>query len=290
MLLSTNTDTILKKGFSESQMLEMLSDTGFTAADFSFFDPKFYDENSENSKKSYYENLRKTAEDKGIVFNQAHAPFHSSSHNQAETERRFNEIVRSMRNAAALGIKNIVVHPCQHLIFAENGNPEKLYEINMVFYNRLKSYCEEYGIKIAVENMWQMTKGGTINHSTCSKPSEFIKYVDSLDKRWFTACLDIGHAQLVREDPADFIRTLGKERLTALHVHDVSENEDSHTLPLYRNVDWTKVCGALGEIGYTGDFTYEAGNFLNPLPNEVIPSALKMMGDVGKYLISKIEY
>lgn len=289
MLLSTSTHHILTNGFTEQEMLDVVSDAGFTALDFSFFSPTYHDESSDKARLPYYHELKKRANDKGIVFNQAHAPFHSSSLDPEATERRFGEITVAMRNAAALGIKNIVVHPCQHLVYEEDGNPEKLFEINLAFYGRLQSYCEEYGIKVAVENMWQNTKGGLINHSTCSRPAEFIKYVDSLDRRYFTACLDLGHAQIVREDPAEFIKALGKDRLTALHVHDTSANEDSHTLPFYRTINWSKVCKALSDIGYTGDFTYEVDGFLKAIPKEIYPSALKMMADVGKYLIAAIE-
>ena len=49
----------------------------------------------------------------------------------------------------------------------------------MKFYKSLIPYCEEYGIKVAVENMWQYP--GMISHSTCSRPEEFIRYIDELD-------------------------------------------------------------------------------------------------------------
>ncbi|MBQ8758544.1 MAG: sugar phosphate isomerase/epimerase [Clostridia bacterium] len=258
MLLSMTNGSYLKRGCSEEKMLDIVKDAGFTAMDFSFHvSAEYYDEalGSEKSGVEYYKNFKKLADERGIVFNQAHAPFASSFVNEEDTKKRFTQITTSMRNAAALGVKIIVVHPCQHLPYCEDGNPERLYEINMDFYSRIKPYCEEYGIKVALENMWQHTKGNAINHSTCSKPDEFIKYIDSLDKTWFTCCLDIGHTVLVREDTADFIRKLGPDRLGCLHVHDVEANRDAHTLPFYGIVDWNKVCKALNEIGYRGELT-----------------------------------
>ena len=291
MLLSMTTGTYLNRGVSEEQMLEMMKNGGFDAMDFSFFSAEYYDEasGSEKAKPEYYKNLKKLADEKGIVFNQAHAPFGSSFENEEETKKRFNDITASMRNAALLGVKNIVVHPCQHLTYANDGVPEQLFEINMDFYNRLKPYCEEYGIKVALENMWQYTKGNAINHSTCSRPDEFIKYIDELDSKCFTCCLDIGHTVLVREDPACFIRKLGADRLGCLHVHDVDPNKDNHTMPYYGIVDWDKVCLALKEIGYKGDFTYEGGRFANVLPVELLGEATVMMGAIGRHLIAKIE-
>ena len=291
MLLSMTTGTYLNRGVSEEQMLDMMKNGGFDAMDFSFFSAEYYDEASESkkTKPEYYKNLKKLADEKGIVFNQAHAPFGSSFENEEETKKRFNDITASMRNAALLGVKNIVVHPCQHLVYEKDGVPEQLFEINMDFYNRLKPYCEEYGIKVALENMWQHTKGNAINHSTCSRPDEFIKYIDTLNSEWFTCCLDIGHTVLVREDSADFIRKLGADRLGCLHVHDVEPNSDKHTMPYYGIANWNKICLALKEIGYKGDFTYESGAFANVLPVELLGEATVMMGAIGRHLIAKIE-
>ena len=139
-----------------------------------------------------------------------------------------------------------MVHPKQHLTYSEEGNPEKLFEENIEFYNRLKPYCEEYGIQVALENMWQSKSypgGYRILHSTCSTPEEFNRYLDALDRKWFVGCLDIGHALLVHKEPQDFIRAMGKDRLKALHVHDVMAGNDTHTLPYYGGSgDWHKVC------------------------------------------------
>ena len=127
--------------------------------------------------------------------------------------------------------------------------------------------------KVALENMWQYkdclgTKA--IVHSTCSKPAEFVKYMDGLGNDCFVGCPDIGHALLLREDPAEFIRILGNEYLKALHVHDVNGFVDTHTLPYYGGMgDWNCISQALYVIGYGGEFTFEAGNFIKILPKEL---------------------
>lgn len=272
------------------EVIDIISKAGFDAVDFSFNVDRKYCSNeiSEQKHKEMFTNFRKIAEDKGLVFNQAHAPFPSSVSCNKRTEEIFGEITHAIKNASYLGVKNIVVHPVQHLTYAEEGVPEKLFEMNVDFYNRLKPYCEEYGVCVAVENMWQYVEK-KVSHSTCSKPDEFIKYVDALDKRFFVACLDIGHAALVCEEPGDFIRKLGKERLKALHVHDVDGINDSHTLPYLGIVNWDKVTKALKEIGYEGDFTYEASYYISKnLPNELVFSATKHMAEIGRYLINKI--
>ena len=192
-----------------------------------------------------------------------------------------------MKNASYLGVKHIVVHPCQHLDYHIEGNPEILFEYNMDFYKKLIPYAEEYDIKIAVENMWQMPRYNQIGHSTCSRPDEFIRYVDTLNNDSIVACLDIGHATLICEDADAFIRALGSKRLKCLHTHDVNINDDSHTLPFFGITNWDLVMKALADIGYEGELTYEADSFMEKLPNELYADASKYMERTGRYLINK---
>ncbi len=281
MKLSTTT-VPLQKHFGLKKAIDILADADYDAIDFSQTAKEIYDEKPD---KAYYTEIRKYAEDKGIFFNQSHAPFHSSSNDEEWNKKRFKEIATAIQRASYLGVKNIIVHPCQHLEYDAEGNPEKLFEYNMKFYSDLLPYCEEYGVNVALENMWQST-GRIINHSTCSRAEEFIKYLDELNNPFFVACLDIGHAALVREDVADFIRKLGKSKLKALHVHDVDGTDDLHTLPFYGSVNWSKIMSTLKEIDYTGDFTFEADGFMSKLPKELMADAEKFMCQTGRYLIS----
>jgi len=292
MLLSQNTGNLMKGRLSYEETFKVIKDAGFDAIDFSFCggDARTYD--GTISAEQFVE-WRKYCDSIGISFNQAHAPFPSSKPDDAYTMETFGHIVNSMKNAALLGAKIIVVHPKQHLTYSEDGVPEKLFEENVEFYNNLKPYCEEYGIQVAVENMWQAKHyagGYRILNSTCATPEEFNRYLDALDRKWFVACLDLGHALLVHQDPSEFIRKLGRDKLKALHVHDVMAGNDTHTLPYYGgSADWDKITAALKEIGYTGDFTYEANNFTEHLPTELALPALKYMAEVGRYLISNIK-
>lgn len=162
MKLSNETGSLMNR-FGIVKAVNMLIDAGFDAIDFTFPD-KGYEMLS--TDKGFYTELRKYVESKGGYFNQSHAPAPSSLMDELETNRMFNVITSTMQRASFLGVKNIVVHPCQHLPYVEKGVPEKLFEYNMDFYRRLIPYCEEYGIRVAIENMWQYP--GMISHSTCS--------------------------------------------------------------------------------------------------------------------------
>ena len=283
MKISTTTGLFYSK-FGFEKGIDYLAEAGYDALDFSQFNKDVYDV---DLSEDYLKDIRKYAEDKGLTFNQSHAPYGSSFEDEEKTAKRFVEIATAIKRASCLGVKNIIVHPCQHLKYDVEGNPEKLFEYNMEFYKKLIPYCEEYGIKVALENMWQYT--GMINHSTCSRPDEFVRYIDELNNDCFVACLDIGHASLVREDVADFIKKLGNKRLQCLHVHDVDGTNDSHTLPYFGSVNWEKVMKALAEIGYTGDLTFEADEFMSNKPDVLLPECAKLMAKTGRHLVSVFE-
>jgi sugar phosphate isomerase/epimerase len=284
MLLSTNISNALMH-YSAEKTVDMLQTAGFTAIDFSFFDPVWY---SEEREDVFFSELRKYAENAGMCFNQAHAPFHSSFPDKEQTKSRFQEIVCALRRAALLGAKTIVVHPVQHLKYADEGVPEQLFEMNMEFYGKLILYCQEYGIQVAVENMWQYHPWPKITHSTCSTPEEMNRYLDALNSPWITGCLDVGHASLVGQSPDEFVMAMGSDRLGALHIHDVTKTEDSHMMPYQGVIDWQKLMHALGAIGYQGDLTFECDGFFKNLPAELYPDALRLLAHTGRVLINEI--
>lgn len=290
MKLSTTLLPFQVNGFTVEEMVEITANAGFDALDFSFYPDGFYGPQTDcEAFTQSLLRLRGLAEDRGMVFNQAHAPFRPGTLFRDQPEVAFHNVVRAMKQAALLGADRIVVHPIHYTNYYEPGEPERIFERNMKFYGHLLPYCEEYGIRIAIENMWQYEKKSQrISVSACSRPEELCRYLDTLNSPWFAACLDIGHAQL-NSDPVHCIRTLGKERLKVLHVHDVDGFHDSHTIPYCGTVDWDAVTAALAEIGYTGDFTFETDNFPGYFPKELYQPAVDFLAVTGRYLMKKIE-
>jgi len=287
MKLVTNTCTPCKQ-YSIEELIDMMHEAGFDAIDFSF-DAAPFNQMQGEEFRAWLKTIRERAESKGMSFTQAHAPFPSSDRDPAKTEEIFWSIVRSIEHASILGIDIIVVHPIQHLDYDEGDNAEKLFELNMEFYRRLEPYCKKYGVKVALENMYQVPLFRKCMHSTCSRPAEFIRYLDTLNSEWFVACLDIGHAVLVCEDPANFIRALGKDRLKCLHVHDVDGVSDLHTIPYRGVIKWNKVAAALKEIDYEGEFTFEIGNFFGQMPKELYPAGFVLAEATGRHIMKMIE-
>lgn len=289
MLLSTEIAS-LAKIFGEKEAIRIISEAGFDAFDISLFGLNC-DENYIFNGDDYVEvarELKSYADSLGIVCNQSHAPFHSSFGDPEKDEWMFGKIVRAMEIASIFGAKVIVVHPKQHLSYAEHI--DELFQMNVEFYNRLIPYAKKFGIKIATENMWQRNNGAkSITDSTCSRAWEFCKYIDAIDSEWFVGCLDIGHASLMGTDIPQFIKTMGNTRLQALHVHDTDLVNDSHAIPFSLKIDYLSVCKALKDIDYKGDLTFEADQYYKNFPKDFCPQAAEFLCKVGRRLIKEIE-
>lgn len=290
MLLSTQTDYLAAHYGGEEEAIRMLAKAGFDAFDLSLFH-MLNDDDYPMNKPGYRDfaaRLRQVGEECGIPCNQAHAPFASSVGDPVRDQEIFNAIVRSMEVAALVGAKVIVVHPKHHLCYRTHA--AELMAQNMEFYRALIPYCEEYGIRVACENMWQHNKpAGRIIDSACSRPEEFCAYLDALDSPWIVGCLDVGHTVLTDEDLGYFVRQMGNRRLCALHIHDNDLHSDCHTLPFTGKLDWKALTAALAEIDYQGEFTLEADGFLKMFPMELVPEALRLMEKTGRYLAEQVD-
>ena len=252
MRYSTQT-LALSKRFGIKSAVNAILDAGFPAIDMTM---SYGEERWAlcDGYKSLARELREMAEDRGAVFNQAHAPFGGGF--EFYTEKTVPSFPRIFEFAGLLGAECIVVHPITLSPHAQRH--EESFEVNMELYTRIAPYARDTGIKIAIENMWEReAESGKIIPAVCDNPDEHARYFDTLaNPDVFTLCLDVGHAALTGGNPAESVRVLGK-RLGATHIHDVDLISDLHTMPGLGKVDWQSVTQALGEINYTGYLTLE---------------------------------
>ncbi len=285
MLFSTSTSYLSQK-IGHERCVELITKAGFPAVDFAFF---AYAQNGiPEGADEMMRSCRAIAEANGAVFNQAHAPFGGGY--DAYTSIRVPLMPEIFRLSSLLGVRQVVVHPLQFSYYA--GHEKELFEKNVAFYKSLAPYAKENGLKIAIENMWRRhAKSGYIVDDVLAPPEELRDMFDALDdSEAFTVCLDIGHVTLCNHrEPADAIRILGGDRLGALHVHDTDYRDDLHTLPYMGKIDWKSVTDALGEIGYSGELTLEAGNFQKSTPDGLLPASMRYMAETARFLAEEIE-
>ncbi len=293
MLLVTQTD-YLADYFGIECAIEMIADAGFDAIDYSMF-PMSDDacELNGDDFRTHVRKIKEAAQRRGIPFTQAHAPFSFPmlDGEQAYIEKVRTRVIRAMEIASMLEVPIIVVHPLQFRPYWARGSAKYLAKVNEEFYRSLMPYAEQFHIKVACENMWQRNeKKHRIVSSVCADPQEFNAYIDTINDPHFVACLDLGHCGLTDRTAQDCIRAMGGERIQALHVHDNDNAEDLHTLPGYGKMQWDEILKALAEIGYGGNFTFEADRFLSPYRGDPESAfcALKLMESVGRKMIRKI--
>jgi sugar phosphate isomerase/epimerase len=232
--------------------------------------------------RTHCDTLRALSDTYRIPFLQAHAPFPSYyvGRDEWNAERR-KLILQSFDICARLSIPLMVIHPI-NMVF---DSYEDKIRHNVEFYRSLLPIAKEYNVKIATENMWRRNpETNKIGPSVCSLGNEFAALVDAVDDPYLVACLDLGHAPIVGEDVCDMIRTLGHDRLQALHVHDNDGKEDDHSLPFSGKADWNAILDALVEIDYVGNMTLEADYFLSPLPREMQLDAHRLMASSARCL------
>ncbi len=281
MKLVAHTESIAPR-LGDIAAVEMISKSGFDAIDYSMFFMTDDDNVLEKEGfRNYVKNLRNIATVNGVTFEQAHAPFPSYKIEDDLYNKKIDyKLKRALEVTGMLDAKICVVHP----IAFSNCQKER----NMEFYKNLEPYARDFGVKIALENMWGRDKDRIVPN-VCSNAPEFNDYYDSLESDAFTCCLDLGHCGLVGDDAASMIKEMGNKRLGALHVHDNDNLHDSHTLPYLMEMDWDSILKALGEIDYKGNFTYEAGCFFEGFPEDLLPACLRFAHDVGRSMIRKIE-
>lgn len=250
----------IAKFVGEEKAVEYVAKAGFDAWDFSMFAmckydwkaKKLLDNDHPLAGKDYLKFARRLKQiglDNGIVCNQSHAPFPTYC---SEIRAHYQ---RALECTAEAGGKICIIHPDNY------KSPEENAEI----YNELLPFAKSCGVKIATENMWNWdNEKDEALPAACSHHDNFVKHIDVVNDEFFTACLDIGHAEMrgLHTSAPEMIRALGK-RLGALHVHDNDLHNDSHQIPFTMKIDFEAVIEALREIDYQGDMTLECDAYLH---------------------------
>ncbi|MEL6150366.1 MAG: sugar phosphate isomerase/epimerase [Chloroflexota bacterium] len=107
--------------------------------------------------------------------------------------------------------------------------------------DQLRPLCEQYGIRLAVENYREQ--------SSVQRPVFYLERYPEL----MGFCLDIGHANLMDGETED-MRNYG-EPLCALHLHDNDGTDDDHQPPYFGTVDWTACFSGSGILAISGRST-----------------------------------
>lgn len=254
MKISTEIDSISSL-VGEEKAVETVAKVGFDGWDFSMF-RMCKNKNgvlvptdhplAQNDYVKFARKLKRIGLDNGIVCNQSHAPFPSST-------KSTDYLKRAVECTAEAGGEICVIHPMN------NATPQE----NAEMYFKILPFAKEHNVKIATENMWNWSVWK--RHSTfaaCATPQSFNEHLDAVNDSFFVACLDIGHAEMKgsKTSAEKMIKELGP-RLKALHIHDNDKLHDSHQPPFTMKIDFLPIVKALKEIKYDGWLTLEASYY-----------------------------
>ena len=113
----------LSERFSDKEAIKILSDAGFDAFDFTMTLGIHAKKQLRERHLAYADEIKRYADELGIVCNQAHAPIPSK-----ESGIEYEEIVRSIEMAARIGAKIIVVHPIKDAPDGYQSNKQVLFD------------------------------------------------------------------------------------------------------------------------------------------------------------------
>ena len=167
-----------------------------------------------------------------------------SFHTRNERTRMLEEI----EFLAHLGGRVLVVHPCVLALPEYRGEqPERHPDIP--FIRDLAAAAREKGVFLGLENIF--------SREFQDRTLEAVEICDA--RGGLGICIDIGHAELVRDQPGEsavtLIRDFGKA-LLHLHVHDIVPGRDH--LPLAAGtIDYAAIAAALRQANFNGTATLE---------------------------------
>ena len=143
MIFATQTQNAVK-AYGLAEGIRLLCEAGYPALDLSLDVPDL----SALPSREEQERAKEIAAGYGVVFNQAHAPFGY----QKFTTKIQPELWRVFEIAARFGVRQMIVHPLQPGRYY--GHEREIFDLNVAFYKSLTPLIRQYGVKVAIENMW----------------------------------------------------------------------------------------------------------------------------------------
>lgn len=229
-----------------------------------------------NTEKSEWSRELKIFEKNDIKVYQCHAPFNRYGTYGEEHKKLLNE---SLDMAKLLGARYLVVHGDEFDFKNKKYSAQAALEYNYEYFAQLVEKAANNGIYVAFENVFEENFGGNPRYS--SNTEDLIRLIDKFDNEYVCCCWDFGHGAVqLKENCVDAIKQLGK-RIQCTHVHDNNYYGDLHMVPFFGNLNWNKNMSAIK------DTSCEVLSFelvYGKIPQNVVPSHVKMMADIGKEL------
>ena len=158
-----------------------------------------------------------------------HAPFkeiNPSSMDPLVRSLAEKRLAQALEYGGELGCQFMVVHSCYNPLMNYKGYTENWLENSFPFWDSFLCRCEEKGITVVVENVWD------------ARPDHIISLLEHYESPYLQACLDTGHAHIFSAiPPGEWVQLYG-QHLAYLHLHDNHGVEDEHLPPGVGEIDF----------------------------------------------------
>lgn len=271
--------------------LELVSQGGFRV-----FDLNFYDWSLPGSAfltdewREWIDRIADRAAELGVEFGQCHAYFYDFlDPSLGEEEKRYHRMLqqRSLECSRILSAHTVVLHP-----ETDRGGMELRADslrANLEYFKPLVEQLEGMNMRLAIENMCDY--GIAPRRKFCAYPDELVELVRAFGSGRVGICWDFEHADIMGQDQCESLRYMGP-LLFATHVSDTYSKTDNrlmHVLPMTATIRWEEIMETLAQVRYEGDFCYEVHNYINRLPDPVVPTAVRLAYEIGEYLMGCYE-
>lgn len=271
--------------------LEIVSEGGFLR-----FDLNFYDWSLPGSEfltehwRTWIDGVAEKAAVLGVKFGQCHAYFYdflSAAMNEEEKAYHRMLQLRSLECCRILQAHTCVLHPETDRRGLEMRSDS--FAANVEYFKPIAEQLEKWNMRLAFENMCDF--GIAPRRKFCAYPDELLEFVQRFGGNHVGICWDFEHADIMGQNQQECLKYIGKY-LFATHVSDTyskTDNKFMHVLPMTATIQWEEIMKTLAEIEYDGDFCYEVHNYINRLPDQVVPTAVRLAYEIGEYLMECYE-
>lgn len=202
------------------------------------------------NKEEYPDFIRKL----GLRIENVHLPFSYANGiwlDNLEGEETMSLYMQCIKDCKHHGFPVAVMHPNRSI------NPPPVNNLGFDRFRHLAEKALEADIVLALENV--------------SKWHYIDPIFEAVDSPGLGFCYDSGHDLLYSSRPYE-LPVKYADRLTALHIHDNMEDEDSHRLPLEGMINVHALVDSIVEAGYKGPLSLEVAH---PAPGEEAQAYLK---------------
>ncbi|MBO5742996.1 MAG: sugar phosphate isomerase/epimerase [Clostridia bacterium] len=199
----------------------------------------------------------------GFEIKTAHLPIIADYDLSNLNEEKRLEAIEKQKEAIEfskhLGYSIVVLHPDSGKIPEEDY--EKRHNALIKSLKDFAPWCRERGIKIALENLTQV--------SSVQTSKELLKIIEAVGEDNLGICFDVNH--LFKETHREFIKNAGKYILT-MHTTDNDGELEKHWFPGDGVINWRELFELLDEINYDSTMICECANILSKpnYPDELV--------------------